>query len=331
MKTFALALAATLATCGGAFAAPVDPLYSSFIVFGDSLSDDGNLFTSAGQPTAPYFDGRFSNGPVWAETVADRFAISENFAFGGAGAATDGDGVPDFGAQVSGYLASPLATVAGPRPLASVWFGANDLFAGIATGTVPEAIEMAMTAIASGVAALQAGGVSDFMLFELPDLGDTPLYNLIFPPASSGASAASAAFNVALSGLADGLADRGANVSLVRTSALFDDLLNDPMAYGLSEATLPCLFLNRNADVQAAATATAEALSQPLVCDADTAQERVFFDLVHPNAAVHAALAENVLTELETMSVSPVPVPASLPLALAALATFGLVRRRVAR
>ncbi len=128
MKTFALALAATLATCGGAFAAPVDAVYSSFFVFGDSLSDDGNLFASAGQPPAPYFDGRFSNGPVWAEAVADRFAISENFAFGGAGAATDGDGVPDFGAQVAGYLASPLATVAGPRPLASVWFGANDLF-----------------------------------------------------------------------------------------------------------------------------------------------------------------------------------------------------------
>ena len=39
-------------------------------VFGDSLSDNGNLFDMTGglaPPSPPYFDGRFPNGPVWVE------------------------------------------------------------------------------------------------------------------------------------------------------------------------------------------------------------------------------------------------------------------------
>lgn len=39
------------------------------VVFGDSLSDNGNLFAQTGQPPAPYFQGRFSNGPVWVEQL----------------------------------------------------------------------------------------------------------------------------------------------------------------------------------------------------------------------------------------------------------------------
>ena len=64
--------------------------YTSFWTLGDSLSDDGNLYAATGgkAPPAPYFDGRFSNGPVWAEHVAADFAAkglaTGNFAYGGA-------------------------------------------------------------------------------------------------------------------------------------------------------------------------------------------------------------------------------------------------------
>ena len=42
------------------------------IVFGDSLSDNGNLYAAAGVPGPPYFEGRFSNGPTWVEVLAER-------------------------------------------------------------------------------------------------------------------------------------------------------------------------------------------------------------------------------------------------------------------
>ncbi len=65
--------------------------YSNIYVFGDSLSDMGNLFnaTTATQQflstfdldfpvipaSPPYFEGRFSNGPVWVEKLAEELDI----------------------------------------------------------------------------------------------------------------------------------------------------------------------------------------------------------------------------------------------------------------
>jgi hypothetical protein len=43
------------------------PSYDSLYAFGDSYCDVGNLFTATGgaEPAAPYYNGRFSNGPLW--------------------------------------------------------------------------------------------------------------------------------------------------------------------------------------------------------------------------------------------------------------------------
>jgi outer membrane lipase/esterase len=39
--------------------------FTNVIVYGDSLSDNGNLYALMGEPpSSPYWMGRFSNGPV---------------------------------------------------------------------------------------------------------------------------------------------------------------------------------------------------------------------------------------------------------------------------
>ena len=43
---------------------------STLVVFGDSLSDNGNLFDLTGFPQPPAWEGRASNGPVYAEQLA---------------------------------------------------------------------------------------------------------------------------------------------------------------------------------------------------------------------------------------------------------------------
>ena len=72
--------------------------YTSMYVFGDSLSDTGNLNVATGgtqpAPGQPYFNGRFSDGPVWVETLAAGLGLSadvapallggNNYAFAGA-------------------------------------------------------------------------------------------------------------------------------------------------------------------------------------------------------------------------------------------------------
>jgi len=65
--------------------------YSNIYIFGDSLSDTGNLFNTTSflqdfpdtsalgipvlPPSPPYFEGRFSNGPIWIENLADELGI----------------------------------------------------------------------------------------------------------------------------------------------------------------------------------------------------------------------------------------------------------------
>lgn len=46
--------------------------FSQFYVFGDSLSDTGNVFNASGgliPPDPPYSQGRFSNGDIWVDFV----------------------------------------------------------------------------------------------------------------------------------------------------------------------------------------------------------------------------------------------------------------------
>ena len=64
--------------------------FGNWYVFGDSLSDNGNIpkLTGYSLPPAPYAGNRFSNGPVWAEYVPSSvnfgFTPSNDYAVGGA-------------------------------------------------------------------------------------------------------------------------------------------------------------------------------------------------------------------------------------------------------
>jgi len=64
--------------------------FGNWYVFGDSLSDNGNIpkLTGYPLPPSPYVGNRFSNGPVWAEdfpTISNfSFKPSNDFAVGGA-------------------------------------------------------------------------------------------------------------------------------------------------------------------------------------------------------------------------------------------------------
>ena len=64
--------------------------YEQIVIFGDSLSDTGNLSKALGGvfPPFPYFQGRFSNGPIWVDQFAPKLGLNStqvlNFAVVGA-------------------------------------------------------------------------------------------------------------------------------------------------------------------------------------------------------------------------------------------------------
>jgi phospholipase/lecithinase/hemolysin len=151
-------LLAALASPAGA-----GPTYSTMYVFGDSLSDNGNLFAlTGGLPDGPapdpsyYYQGRFLNGRNYAEILYDRLALpgdltpaylnaaGTNYAVGGARSRYHrNDVVNDLPPPVDppflppnplsllgqiGLYGSRIKGVSDPDALYVMWLGSNDLF-----------------------------------------------------------------------------------------------------------------------------------------------------------------------------------------------------------
>lgn len=90
----AVATIVTTTLAATSFAAAQSPTGGRIVAFGDSLTDNGNRKATTGNPGAPYFNGRFSNGPTWVEIVSGGpmnspfqgtgIGGNTNLAFGGA-------------------------------------------------------------------------------------------------------------------------------------------------------------------------------------------------------------------------------------------------------
>jgi phospholipase/lecithinase/hemolysin len=138
LRTTRLGLLVVMGLCCVAASANADSEYSEIVVFGDSLSDTGNLFLATGEFVGafPYFEGRFSNGPVWVEAMAEQLGLpapsasllgGTNYAWGGA---KTGSGVsyfegPNVGMQIDFFRADRGGFVG--DELIVVAAGSNDL------------------------------------------------------------------------------------------------------------------------------------------------------------------------------------------------------------
>jgi len=102
---------------------------SHLVVFGDSLSDNGNLFKLTGSPQPPYWNGHFSNGPTYAEQLAQWLGVPplgvplDDRAFGGAQAT--GNLPISLSNQVAGYIAQ-LHGQPAAKDTPLIFIGTND-------------------------------------------------------------------------------------------------------------------------------------------------------------------------------------------------------------
>lgn len=169
----------SLLFCVNVFAQSVQQI----VFMGDSLSDNGNLYQllfKAIPKSPPYYQGRFSNGPTWAEQVGkyyyDKYKIdSSNYAYGGASASLHSifKNVPiTLTTEVNTYLLHSLLTDKS-QVLYVIWIGSNDyLFnedqdANQLTDAVVKNIVTEITTL------IKLGG-QHFLIFNVPDLGKTP-------------------------------------------------------------------------------------------------------------------------------------------------------------
>lgn len=319
MRLRAPSLALILALPVPAVALPLEDA-SSLLVFGDSLSDTGNLPGLIGPladvvvPSPPYFDYRRSNGPLWADVAEDVVGSGTNFAYSGAradGAGTSPIPIPDFEAQIGAYVGALGGGFdPGDAPLAAVWFGANDIFQSLGTPGLGDAITAAVDAIGDGIDQLFALGIEDFAVFNLPDLSITPRFL-----GQSFAADASRTFNDLL---ALEIAGAPGDVVGIDIEALFDGFIADPSGFedlyppfeGITVIDEPCI---------TGAFPSLDVCADP--------ERYAFYDAVHPTTDVHAVVA---LAVERTLSAEPsvVPLPAGAPLLVLGLGALAAVRRR---
>jgi phospholipase/lecithinase/hemolysin len=219
--------------------------YDQVVAFGDSLLDNGNLFALSGNafPPPPYFQGRFSNGPVSVELLAARLGIPlDDHAFGGAftdrQTVFDGNhpgnpnipGAPGMQQEVNAYLtAHPTVD---PNALYMLWGGANDYLNGGQTNPgIP------VTNLTNQITLLAGHGARYFLVPNLPNLGSLPA--TIGSPFADGLNQLTFFHNQLLAGSLQSLkaALPGDQFFLMDDNTLVANIQANPAAFGLTDAT----------------------------------------------------------------------------------------------
>src|SRR6185437_15283514 len=240
-----------LSACLSASVARADGI-NQLVVFGDSLSDNGNAAIALGG-TLPgnYAPNAFTDGAtttpatsgpfgLWTDQLAADLGVPDPqpFLAGGtdyavASALTGHNAafsvpplpptaVPYTSDQVSLYL---LGNTPSSTTLYTFWAGANDIDSG------------GNPIIAANIKTLAAAGATDFLWLNLPPLGDTP--NGIASGHSAALNAASEAFDVAWSADIEALRAMGIDVDGVNVAGLFGQITGDPSKFGFSDVTDP--------------------------------------------------------------------------------------------
>lgn len=268
-----------------------------FVTFGDSLSDPGNIFSVTGQPPAPYFQGRFSNGLTWIEQLSGTQSTFQTFGGGGAGnvdfafggARTDanifsnGSFIP-FGlqSQIQSYLSRGGTFSA--TDTVSIWAGANNLFNAFDTNypgyTTPTTTSLAAvmtsasTDIKTAVNTLVTNGARKIIVLNLPDLGLTPAYR--GTAGQTAATFASLTFNTQLASdlAAVKAANPGLDLVLVDVKSVFDLVSSNPGMFGFTNSSASCV-----------------ATPSCVTASKSVQNQYAFWDTVHPTEASHQLIA----------------------------------------
>jgi outer membrane lipase/esterase len=274
----ALAAALPLALTSAASGAP---RYDAIYVFGDSYCDVGNIYiaTSHAIPPPPYYQGRFSNGPIWIEHVASAMGLplqpslagGTDYAVGGAevttAVSTTQGTIPSVPEQVEEYLKASGGH-ADPHALYILEGGGDDILN--ATGGSPKELGLKIAAgLAGSELLLRQAGAKNFFIPDLLNVG-------LLPEAQANATFATQA-TLAANQTLDGLLQfeqwlEGVHILRANVFSLFESVAADATHFGFTNITTPCL----------------NAITNTVCADPD---HTLFWDGEHPTEFAHSFFA----------------------------------------
>ena len=280
--------------------------FNQLVVFGDSLSDNGNSLFLFGVPQAPYYKGRWSNGPNWVDyfplvahhfpTVAAFFPNPDNengtnFAVGGAVSSDLLESEPTgFPGQIPTYLASTGGR-ASVDDLYVIWIGANDFAAGInPTETVGN--------IRNGIIQLRQAGAKPLLLLSVPDISLTPTVIALGGAVIQAAKQFVFTVNALLE--ADILwlrLSKGIKIEFVDINSIFTELVLNPGQFGFTNSTGEAF----NPSLPISPT---NPVSDP--------NDYVFWDGLHPTTRVHYIAARFIYQKMTSRGVFGEAIPGPL-------------------
>lgn len=272
----------------------------NIVVFGDSLSDNGNLYEYMERKlpeSPPYYEGRFTNGPVWVEKLAELYFPKDgkgrllDYAFGGAGVSNDSedDGILfTLKREIDSYLLAHQDK-ADENSLFIVWIGANNYLG------IPENADKTVTEVNAGIKhgleRLAKAGAKHVLVLNLPDLGKIPVARLF--DATDALSAISIDHNTRLMQTLDELKQDYKDVQWLQYDVyqMMGDVLADPGKYGFSNTLETCYDVIVDKPSQQSMLKIAQHLKFQGQVDCSS---YLFFDPVHPSAPAHDMMALRV-------------------------------------
>ena len=270
---------------------PSNQKYSTIISFGDSLSDNNNMYNASDWQlpnNTSYFEGRFTNGYTWVEYLSSDLNIPlYDWAVGGAEAKKSYGIIPGLDDQINSWV-EYMKNAHGYQvnsTLFTIWIGANDLDAGKSyTDTI--------NSLKNGLQILINNGAKNILVNTLPDLSLTPEFHM-------GSGDITKMHNNVLNCNAQ-ISDivlqyqqlyPDTRIMLFDVFSNFNEMLNNPDKFGFSNVTNSCLSINKVSNLN-----FIDKLKPRANCT--DASKFVFWDLLHPTTHVHKIIADEVLNIL---------------------------------
>jgi len=282
------------------FLAYADSTYSKVYIFGDSLSDTGNLGSVVGGIPEPYFNNRISNGPVAVDTLTAKLGdtadaslhllglnAGHNYSVAGAKASTNEP--IDLNTQILSFQANH-ASIAPKDALYVIFIGGNDVRAALFQ---PDdvisnlIIETANNNVKDAINMLKRMGARSFLVINVPNIGLIPETRLIAtatnnPAFLNRATELTKKYNKILHNILDGFEDEsGAEISINEFNLFkfFGKIVEKASKLGFTNTTEAC-FRSRIPDFH------------PDCNYGLNADQFVFFDEIHPTKRIHTILGD---------------------------------------